>query len=189
MFWLSLVDSLQYLIHSFIKKYIVATTHFPFPKEKFRSLCCLSFLSTWTSWQTFIKFGVRFVIFRRHPRAVAYRGGGRGGWVVQTTKFRKPSKILPNSTRLWKLLKIAEFMTPTPQDVREKRGSKILKLPPVRNCFTLAMTSKLVVNINSLKVPKIKKILLYEKKFMYQITAASRTPDWGAAAPRPPLCL
>jgi len=61
-------------------------------------------------------------------------------------------------------LKIVEFRTPTPQDVREK-GSKILKLPPVRNCFTLAMTNKLVVIMNSLKVPKIKKILLYERKF------------------------
>jgi len=50
--------------------------------------------------------------------------------------------------------KIAEFRTPTPQDVQKKKGSKILKLPPVRNCFTLAMTNKLVVIINSLKVPK-----------------------------------
>jgi len=41
-------------------------------------------------------------------------------------------------------LKIAEFRTPTPQDVR-KKGSKILKLPPGRNCFTLAMTNKLLV--------------------------------------------
>jgi len=50
-----------------------------------------------------------------------------------------------------------------------KKGSKILKLPPVRNCFTLAMTNKLdklVVIINSLKVPKIKKILLYEIKLL-----------------------
>jgi len=46
-----------------------------------------------------------------------------------------------------------------------KKGSKILKLPPVRNCLTLAMTNKLVVIINGLKVPKIKKILLYEMKF------------------------
>jgi len=45
-------------------------------------------------------------------------------------------------------------MTPTPQDVREK-GSKILKLPPVRSYFTLTMTNKLVVIINSLKIPKI----------------------------------
>ena len=47
-----------------------------------------------------------------------------------------------------------------------KKGSKILKLPLVRSCFTLAMTNKLVVIINSLKVPKIKKLLLYEMKFL-----------------------
>ena len=47
-----------------------------------------------------------------------------------------------------------------------KKGSKILKLPSVRNCFTLAMTNKLVGIINSLKVPKIKKMLLYEMKFL-----------------------
>ena len=91
-------------------------------------------------------------------------GGGFGG--VQTPpKLRRPSKIVPNSTRLWKLLKTAEFRKPTPQDVR-KKGSKTLKLPPVRNCFTLAMTNKLAVIINSLKVPKITKILLYEMKFL-----------------------
>jgi len=38
---------------------------------------------------------------------------------------------------------------PTPQDV-QKKGSKFLKLPPVHNCFTLTMTNKLVVIINSL---------------------------------------
>jgi len=54
---------------------------------------------------------------------------------------------------------------PTPQDVW-KKGSKIPKLPSVRNCFTLAMANKLVVIINSLKVPKINKILLYEMKFL-----------------------
>ena len=89
-------------------------------------------------------------------------GGGLGG--VQTPHPRN-SKIVPDSTRLWKLLKIAEFRTPAPQDVR-KKGSKTLKLPPVRSCFTLAMTNKLVVIINSLKVPKIKKTLLYEMKFL-----------------------
>ena len=47
-----------------------------------------------------------------------------------------------------------------------KKRSKILKLPSVRNCFTLVMTDKLVVIINSLKVPKIKKILIYEMKFL-----------------------
>jgi len=37
---------------------------------------------------------------------------------------------------------------PTPQNV-QKKGSKILKLPPVHNFFTLAMTNKLVVIINT----------------------------------------
>jgi len=53
-------------------------------------------------------------------------------------------------------LKIAEFRTPTPQDV-EKKGSKILKLPPVHNFFTLTMTNKKVVIINSLKYQKLRK--------------------------------
>jgi len=47
-----------------------------------------------------------------------------------------------------------------------KKGSKILKLLSVRSYFTLAMTNKLVVNINILKVLKIKKFLLYEMKFL-----------------------
>jgi hypothetical protein len=51
------------------------------------------------------------------------------------------------------MLKVAEFRAPTPQDVR-KKGSKILKLPPVRNWFTLAMTNRLVDIINSLKASK-----------------------------------
>jgi len=55
-------------------------------------------------------------------------GGGGGGSISPPPKFRRPPKIVPNSTRLWKLLKIAEFRTPNPQDVR-KKGSKILKLP------------------------------------------------------------
>ena len=56
-------------------------------------------------------------------------------------------------------------MTPTPQDFR-KKGSKILKLPRFATVFTLAMTNKFVVIINSLNVPKIKKLLLYEMKFL-----------------------
>jgi len=35
------------------------------------------------------------------------------------------------------MLKIAEFRNPTPKDVR-KKGSKILKLPPVRHCILLS---------------------------------------------------
>ena len=90
-------------------------------------------------------------------------------------KFRRPSKIVQNSTRLWKLLKIAWFGTPTLQDVR-KKGSKILKLPSVSSCFTLAMTNKFVVIINSLKVPKIKKILLYEMKFLVPSYSCIQNP-------------
>jgi len=82
-----------------------------------------------------------------------WRTEGGIGMFNPPPQFRRPSKIVPNSTRLWKLLKIAEFRTPTHQDVW-KKGSKILKLPPVRNCFTLAMTNKLVVIINSLKSTK-----------------------------------
>jgi len=94
-------------------------------------------------------------------------GVPRGGGGIQPPlpKFRSTSKIMPKSTRLWKLLKITEFRTPTHQDVR-KKGSKILKLSAVRNCVTLAMTNKLVFVINSLKVPKIRKLLLYEMKFL-----------------------
>jgi len=58
------------------------------------------------------------------------------------------------------MLKIAEFR------MFGEKGSKILKLPSVRGCFKLAMPNKLVVIINSRKVPKIKKILLYEMKFL-----------------------
>ena len=87
-----------------------------------------------------------------------------------------------------KLLKIAEFRTPTPQDVR-KKGSKILKLPPVRNCFTLAMTNKLVVIINILKVPKIKKILLYEMKFLVPNYSCLQNPWLGGLPPPDPLSL
>jgi len=98
-------------------------------------------------------------------------------------KFRRPSKIVPNSTRLWKLLKIAEFRTPTPQDVR-KKGSKILKLPSVRSGFTLAMTNKLVVIINNLKVPKIKNTLLYEMKFLVPNYSCLQNPWLGGYRPQ-----
>ena len=50
-------------------------------------------------------------------------GVPRGGVGVSNppSKFQRPSKIVPNSTRLWKLLKTAEFWTPIPQGVRKKR--------------------------------------------------------------------
>ena len=95
---------------------------------------------------------------------------------------------MPNSTRLWTLLKIAEFGVPTPQDVR-KKSSKILKLPPVRICFTLAMTDKLVVIIKCLKVPKFKKLLLYEMKFLVPNYSCLQNPWLGGTAPRFPFSL
>jgi len=99
--------------------------------------------------------------------ASQWRTEGRG-------KFNPPHppeipKALQNRAKLNPIVKtvkkIAEFRAPTPQDVR-KKGSKILNLQSVRNCFTLAMTNILVVIINSFKVPKIKKLLLYETKFL-----------------------
>jgi len=91
-------------------------------------------------------------------------GGGGLGW--GSTPHPEIPKALQNRAKInliVKTVEIAEFRTPASQDVR-KKCSKILKLPSVRNCFTLAMTNKLVVIINILKVPKIKKILLYEMK-------------------------
>ena len=65
---------------------------------------------------------------------------------------------------------------PTPKDVR-KKGSKILKLLPVRNFFTLATANKLVVIINILTVPKIvKKKILYEMKFLVQNYSCLQNP-------------
>ena len=95
---------------------------------------------------------------------------------------------MPNSTRLWKLLKIAEFRRPTHQDVR-KKGSKILKLPSVRNCLTLTMTNKLIVIINSLKVSKIKTILLYEMKFLAPNYSCLQKPWLEGYRRQIPFCL
>jgi len=95
--------------------------------------------------------------------SVAYRGGG-----VFKTPLPEIPKDLQNRAKfnaIVKTVKIAEFRTPTLQDIK-KKGSKILKLPPVRNCFTLAVTNKLAVIVNSLKVTKIKKMLLYEMKLL-----------------------
>jgi len=117
---------------------------------------------------------------------VAYRGGG-GFWGFKPPlKFRRPSKIVPNSTQLWKLLKLLNLGRQHPNMFR-KKGSKILKLPPVRNCFTLAMTNKLVVIINSLKVPKIKKILLYEMKFLVPNYSCLQNPWLGGYRPQIPV--
>jgi hypothetical protein len=66
---------------------------------------------------------------------------------------------------------------------------KLKKLPPVRNCFTLVMTNKLVVIINSLKVPKIKKILLYEMKFLVPNYSCLQNPWLGGLPPPDPRSL
>ena len=111
--------------------------------------------------------------------------GGIGVLNPPPPKLRRPSKIVPNSTRLWKLLKSAEFRMPTLQDVW-KKGSEILKLPSVRNCFTLAMTNKLVAIINSLKVPKIKKLLQHEIKFLVSNYSCLQNPWLGGRGLPPP---
>ena len=52
------------------------------------------------------------------------------------------------------------------------------------------MTNKLVVIINSLKVPKIKKILLYEMKFLVPNYSCFQNPWLGGYCPRiPVLCV
>ena len=60
-----------------------------------------------------------------------WRTEGVEVWGDQTPPPRNsegPPKLYQTQPDCEKLLKIAEFRTPTPQDVR-KRGSKILKLP------------------------------------------------------------
>ena len=99
-----------------------------------------------------------------------------------------PPKSCQNQPDCDKLLKIAEFRTPTPQDVR-KKSSKILKLLSVHNCFTLAMINKLVVIINSFKVPKIKKILLYEMKFLVPNYSCLQKPLTRGLPPPDPRSL
>jgi len=70
-----------------------------------------------------------------------------------------------------------------------KKAVKPLKLPPVRNCFTLAMTNKLIGIINSLKVPKIKKILLYETKFLVPNYSCLQNPWLSPPDPPDPRSL
>ena len=107
------------------------------------------------------------------------RGGW--GWVFQNSPPPEIPKVFQNRTKFNPIVKTVKncwIRTPKPKDVR-KKGSKILKLPPVRNCFTLAMTNKLVVFINSLKVPKIKKILLYEMQYFIPNYSCFQNPWLG----------
>ena len=99
---------------------------------------------------------------KRCRSAVAYRGGG---FKPPLWNSEGPPKSCQTQTDCENYYKLLNLGHQNPK-MFGKKGSKILKLPPVCNCFTLAMTNKLVVIINSLKVPKIKKILLYEIKFL-----------------------
>ena len=96
--------------------------------------------------------------------------GGRGVWGGGSNPppQKKIRKSLPNCAKLnsiVKTVKIAQFRTSISQYVR-KKFSETLKLLPVYDYFASAVTNKLVVIINSLKLPKVKKILVYEIKFL-----------------------
>ena len=93
-------------------------------------------------------------------QTVAYRGG-LGCSTPHPRNSEGPPKACQTQPHC-ETLNIAEFRAPTPQDVR-KKGSKILKL--CSQLFYISNDIKLVVIISSLKVPKTKKILLYEMKF------------------------
>ena len=86
--------------------------------------CCMCKLWTWTLIANAVS---------QNKKSIWWQWRTEGGWVGGGFKppprnSEGPPKSCQTQTRLWKLLKIAEFSTPTPQDVR-KKGSKILKLP------------------------------------------------------------
>ena len=87
---------------------------------------------------------------------MAYRRRWVWGGVRTHPKTPKAIQIRAKRNPIVKTVKkLLNLGRQQPQEVR-KKGSEILKLPPVRNWCTLALTNKLVVIINSLKVPKIK---------------------------------
>ena len=117
------------------------------------------------------------------PKAIHIRVACREGGSNPPPKFRSFDKVEPDCKLSGKCLvflfqhpnlSIAEFRTPTPQDVR-KKGSKILKLPGSQ----FAMTNKLVVVINSLKVTKTENILLYEMIFLVSNYSCLQNPWLG----------
>ena len=75
--------------------------------------------------------------YRRPYKIMPLRSGVPRG-VFNTPPPSEIPKTLQNCAKFNPILKtvkrIAEFRTPTPQDVR-KKGSEILKLPSVRICF------------------------------------------------------
>jgi len=122
-----------------------------------------------------------------YEASVAYRGeeGDLGCSIPLPPEIPKALQNRAKLNPIVKTVKIADFRTPTLHDVR-KKGSEILKLPSVRSCFTLAMTNKLVFIINSLKVPKIKNVLLYEMKFLVPNYSCLQNPWLGGRGLPPP---
>jgi len=93
-------------------------------------------------------------------------GVPRGWGLAGSNPPSEIPKALQNRAKFNPIVKTVKNLRRQHPKIFGKKGSKNLKLPPVRNCFTLAMTNKLVVIVNNLKVPKIKNILLYEMKFL-----------------------
>jgi len=124
----------------------------------------------------FCSLGVANVRKDAHDQGRNEGGFGGGGFNTPPPEIPKAlqnrAKLNPTVKTVKKLLNLGRQH---PRDVREK-GSKILKLPSVRNSFTLAMTNKLAVIINSLKLLKIKKILLYEMKFLVPTYSCLQNP-------------
>jgi len=74
-----------------------------------------------------------------------WRTEGRGGGLGGSTPPPEIPKVLQNRAKLNPIVKLLLLnLGRQHPEMFGKKGSKILKLPPVRNCFTLAMTNKLV---------------------------------------------
>ena len=125
--------------------------------------------------------------------SVAHSGVPRGGFWGGSTSHPPTPRNSEGPPKSWQTepdckncYKLLNLVCHYPK-MFGKKGSKILKLPPVHNCFTLAMINKLVVIINSLKVPKIKKILLNELKFLVPNYSCLRNPWLGGYRPQIPV--
>ena len=97
---------------------------FPQPKRYVRlssPMCVPHAQSSPPPWPDYVCPSVGMEQLASHWTSGVPRGGGFGGFKPPPTKFKRFSKIAPNSTRLWKLLKIAEFRTPTPPRCSEER--------------------------------------------------------------------
>jgi len=112
-----------------------------------------------------------------HHHTVAYRGGYSEG-------PPKSCQTQPDCEKCYKLLNLGRQHP----KMFGKKGSKILKLPRFTIFFfALALTNKLVIIINILKVPKIKKILLYEMKFLISNYSFLQNPWLGGYRPEIPF--